>query len=97
MGISACLVWQRRELPTAKTALWVYGAHLVFNALWSVLFFGLKDPGIAFAEIIVLLVSILVTTILFWRINTWAGILMIPYIVWVIFAAYLNFTIWQLN
>jgi len=97
MGVSGYLVWQQRDMPGAKLALSIYGIHLVFNALWSVLFFGLKNPGLAFAEILVLLSLIVATTVLFWKINSWAGMLMIPYIAWVSFAAFLNYTIWQLN
>lgn len=97
MGIAAALVWSRRDAPGAKVALWVYGVHLVFNALWSILFFGLKNPGLAFAEIIVLLALIIATTVLFWRIIPWAGALMLPYIAWVSFASYLNYAIWRLN
>jgi translocator protein len=97
MGIASFLVWQKKELSNVKIALSVYGVQLVLNALWSILFFGLKNPGLAFAEIIVLLIFIIITTILFWRINTVAGILMLPYIAWVTFATFLNYTIWQLN
>jgi translocator protein len=97
MGISAYLVWQKKDMPSAKFALYVYGIHLAFNALWSILFFGLQNPGLAFVEIIFLLVLIVITTILFWKINPWAGVLMIPYIVWVSFATFLNYSIWQLN
>jgi len=97
MGIAAYLVWQQRDVPGAKLALSVYALQLAFNTLWSILFFGLKNPGLAFAEILVLLISILVTAVLFWRITPWAGALMIPYIAWVSFATYLNYTIWQLN
>lgn len=97
MGFAAYLVWQQKNVPGAKLAIWFYGVQLVFNALWSILFFGLKNPGLAFAEIIILLLLILATTVLFWKINPWAGALMIPYIVWVSFATFLNYTIWQLN
>lgn len=97
MGIAAAIVWNHRELPGAKAALWVYGVQLVLNLAWSLLFFGLKNPGIALIEICVLLVTIIITTIMFWRVNTWAGVLMLPYIVWVSFATYLNYTIWSLN
>ena len=97
MGFASYLVWQQRQMPGAKFALVVYGIHLFFNALWSILFFGLKSPGLAFAEILILLLLIIVTTILFWRVNSWAGALMIPYIAWVLFAAFLNYTIWRLN
>ena len=84
-------------MPGAKTAFAFYGAQLVLNALWSILFFGLKQPGWAFAEIIILLILIIITTILFWRIRPLAGALMIPYITWVSFASFLNFTLWRLN
>lgn len=97
MGIAAFLVWQQKDMFGRKFALWVYGVHLVLNALWSILFFGLKNPGFAFFEIIVLFISILITTVLFWRINLIAGLLMIPYIAWVSFATFLNYTIWHLN
>ena len=64
---------------------------------WSWLFFGLQSPGAAFAEILVLWVAILVTLVLFWRLRRLAGILLVPYLLWVTFAAFLNYTIWQLN
>lgn len=96
MGIAAYLVWQQRTAGS-RPALIVYGIHLVFNALWSVIFFGLQRPGLAFAEILILLVLIVLTTALFWRINRRAGALMLPYIAWVSFAAYLNYAIWMLN
>ncbi len=97
MGIAAYLVWLRRKELGAKIALSLYGAHLVLNAAWSLVFFGLKNPGLAFAEILVLLISIVTTTVLFWRISRPAGALMIPYLAWVSFASYLNYAIWQLN
>jgi len=104
MGIASYLVWSSYAKATdgqvkeqIKLALIIYGVQLGLNALWSILFFGLKQPGFAFAEIIVLLIFIIMTTILFWRISPLAGALMIPYIAWVSFASYLNFTIWQLN
>lgn len=97
MGIGAYLVWKRRERAGAKTALVVYAVHLVANTLWSVLFFGLQNPALAFGGIVVLLTLILITTALFWRIDRWAGMLMLPYIAWVVFASTLNYSIWQLN
>lgn len=97
MGVAAYLVWQQRAEPGAGTALWLYGVQLVLNTLWSVIFFGLRNTGIAFVEILVLLVAILATAVLFWRVRPLAGGLMIPYLLWVSFAAILNFRIWQLN
>ena len=97
MGIAAAMIWRQRELPEAKLALWVYGIQLVLNALWSILFFGLKNPALAFAEILILLTLIIVTAVLFYKINHTAGLLMLPYIAWVAFASFLNYTLWQLN
>jgi benzodiazapine receptor len=97
MGIAAYIIWSNRDIRGAKLALTIYGVHLIFNALWSVLFFGLRSPGLALGEIIILLIFILATMILFWRINRWAGILFLPYLAWVCFATFLNYTIWQLN
>lgn len=97
MAIAAWIVWERRAQAGAKLALMAYGAQLALNVLWSYLFFGQQNPGAAFAEIIVLWAMIVLTMVLFWRVNRWAGLLLLPYIAWVSFAAYLNFSIWQLN
>ncbi len=97
MGIAAFIIWKKRELIGARKALRFYFAQLLLNTLWSILFFGAQNPGIAFAEIMVLFIAIVYTTYLFWKINRSAAILMIPYILWVGFASVLNFTIWQLN
>ena len=97
MGIAAYLIWQNKEKRGAKAALIVYGVHLALNALWSILFFGLQNPGAAFAEIIILLIFITATLILFWRVHKMAGVLLLPYLAWVSFAAYLNYAIWTLN
>ncbi|MFC2149228.1 TspO/MBR family protein [Candidatus Auribacterota bacterium] len=97
MGIAAYIVWENRDTPGAKVALGVYAVHLALNTLWSMIFFGLRDPGLAFFEIVFLLGFILATTILFWKINTRAGVLFLPYIAWVSFAVFLNYTLWKLN
>jgi len=97
MGVAAYLVWRKKDRAGAKTALAFYGAQLAFNTLWSILFFGFKNPGAAFIEIIILLILIILTQGLFWKIDRWAGALMIPYIAWVSFATFLNYAIWQLN
>jgi translocator protein len=97
MGVAAFLVWQQKDAPGAKLALWFYVIQLVLNSLWSILFFGLKNPGVAFVEIIILLGFILATAFFFWRIDPWAGALLLPYIAWVSFAAILNYTIFKLN
>ena len=82
--------------------IWRWGIALFFiqlilNTLWSVIFFGFRNPGAAFAEIIVLWLAILATSILFYKISKPAAWLLVPYILWVSFAVYLNYAIWMLN
>lgn len=98
MGISAFLVWRRGmgESPV-RIALALFGIQLALNVLWSVLFFGLKSPPAAFVEIIVLWVAILSTILSFARVSMTAAMLLLPYILWVNFAAILNFYFWRLN
>lgn len=98
MGIAAGLVWSegwRRK--DVKAAMGLFGTQLVLNTLWSVLFFGLQSPGWALVEIGVLWAAIAAVIAAFFKISQPAALLMLPYIVWVTFAAYLNFGIWQLN
>lgn len=97
MGIAAWLVWQRVGIPGGRRALILFVGQLVLNGLWSWLFFGLHQPGLAFAEILVLWGTILATMLAFWRVSSTAGILFVPYLIWVSFAAILNFSLWQLN
>lgn len=97
MAIAAWLVWRERGAPGRALALAGWFVQLMLNAAWSWLFFGLHRPGWAFAEIVILFIAIAVTVALFWRIRTLAGVLMIPYLLWVGFAGYLNFQIWTMN
>ena len=97
MGIAAWLVWKDRGWSGARLALTLFVAQLALNAAWSVLFFGMRRPGWAFAEILVLLAAILVTLGLFWGIRRAAGLLLVPYAAWVAFASILNGAIWRLN
>lgn len=98
MGIAAFLVWRagwhRKEV---KIALGIFLVQLVFNTLWSIIFFGLHNPGAAFAEIVALWLAIVSTIVLFARISKPAAWLLAPYIAWVSFAAYLNYMLWMLN
>jgi benzodiazapine receptor len=70
---------------------------LALNALWSYLFFGLKRPGLALLDIIALWLAVLETFMAFWRSHPTAGLLLLPYLLWVSFATYLNFQFWRLN
>jgi translocator protein len=97
MGIAAWLVWRKAGFPGARLALALFVVQLILNATWSWIFFGMQRPGLAFAEILVLWSTILMTMIAFWRVSPISGILFIPYLAWVSFAAFLNYSIWQLN
>ncbi len=98
MGIALFLVWRRPlSEPKVKTALALFAVQLALNVLWSILFFGLRSPLAGFTEILVLWVFILLTIISFYRVSTLAGVLLIPYILWVSFAAILNYHLWRLN
>lgn len=97
MGIAAWLVWRARGFADARKALLVFIAQLAANALWTWLFFVWRWGGAAFAEILVLWALILVTTILFWRVSRIAAALLVPYLMWVSFAAALTLSTWQLN
>lgn len=97
MAISAYLVWTKGKGAKLNIALAYYAGQLILNFLWSYLFFGLKNPLIAFLDIVILWILILFTTLKFWQISKPAGILLIPYLLWVTFAAFLNFSILILN
>ena len=98
MGIAAFLIWNRRNgKKKIKTALVLFSVQLVLNSLWSIIFFGLHLPQYAFLEILVLWVFILLTLLSFYKISKPAGLLLLPYILWVSFAAILNLSIMILN
>jgi benzodiazapine receptor len=97
MGVAAWLVWRRAGFSGASLALTLFIVQLILNGAWSWVFFGLHKTGLAFAEILVLWGMILLTLLAFWRVNATAGVLFLPYLAWVSFAAVLNYTIWQLN
>jgi benzodiazapine receptor len=97
MGLAAWLVWRRAGFSGARPALTMFVVQLVLNGMWSWIFFGMHKVGLAFAEILLLWITILVTIFAFWRQYTLAGALLIPYLAWVSFAAALNFSIWWMN
>jgi len=98
MGISLYIVWQKGwSVPYIKTAMSIFIVQLFFNFLWSYLFFGLRSPQLGLAGIILLWILIVVNIIQFYRSSKPAGLLLVPYILWVSFAAYLNYGIMVLN
>jgi len=98
MGISFYLVWNKGLKDKAsKTAVVIFSVQLALNTFWSIIFFGLHNPGAAFVEIIFLWIAIIATIIAFAKISKPAAWLLAPYILWVSFAAILNFSILVIN
>lgn len=97
MGVAAWLVWRVDGFRAAKSVLTLFLVQLALNALWSWLFFGWHRGPLAFADILALWALIVATLIAFWRIKPLAGVLLVPYLLWVSFASALNYSVWQLN
>ena len=98
-ALMAIAAWQVSEQAGVKAVplLALFVVQLAMNAAWTWIFFGLRLPDRAFAEIVVLWVLIAATLIGFWQMNPLAGLLLLPYLAWVTFASFLNLTIWRLN
>ncbi|MFA5962172.1 MAG: TspO/MBR family protein [Parcubacteria group bacterium] len=97
MGYALYIIWTDESEKSKRLAYWAFGIQMVLNALWSIIFFGLHSPGGALFEMIFLWLAILVTIITFAKISRLSAWLLLPYILWVSFAGYLNYSIWILN
>ena len=98
MALAAWLVWRKAGgLAAARLPLALFAVQLALNAAWSILFFGLRMPGLAFGELVLLWVAIAATLAAFRRVLPAAGLLLAPYLAWVTFAGALNFALWRLN
>ena len=98
MGISAYLIYQKKVKKNEVTKeLNVFWFQLALNSLWSIVFFGLKNPPLAFVEILILWGAILITILRFYKISKTSAYLMIPYLLWVSFASILNLSVAILN
>lgn len=98
MGSAAFLIWKKGwDRKDVRKALAIFGLQLVLNAVWSIIFFGLHSPFWALVDIALMWVSIVWTMVLFYKISKAAMWLLVPYILWVSFAIYLNYSIWSLN
>jgi translocator protein len=97
MAFAAWRIWRVDGFRGAPWALGLFLVQLALNLLWSILFFGFQQIGLALVEIVVLWLAILATTVLFWRLDRIAGALLLPYLAWVGFAAFLNHAFWVLN
>lgn len=97
MAISAWRVWRHGGWALQKSALGLFLLQWALNAMWTPLFFGWHQAGWALVEILILLLAILATLRVFWRVDRLAGALLLPYATWVTFAAMLNGAIWLMN
>lgn len=97
MAISAARVWLTDNSRLRNHGMIVFALQLFFNFFWSILFFNFQAYGFAFLWIIGLWLLILIMIIKFYQADKIAGLLQIPYLLWVTFAGYLNFMIYQLN
>ena len=96
MAVAAWMVW-RRGTPAATAAMAAFAVQLAINVAWSALFFGLRSPAAGMVDIVLLWLAIVATIALFLRVCIPAGLIMLPYLAWVTFAAALNFAIWRMN
>ncbi len=97
MAIAAWLVWKRGGFAAQRVPLGLFLLQWILNALWTPLFFGLHNPALAFADIVALVLCLAATIVSFRKVHPPAAYLLLPYLAWVSFAAFLNFTIWRLN
>jgi len=97
MAMAAWWVWRDRKSRFVRVALFFFVLQLLCNALWSWLFFGWHQGGLAFLDIVLLCSLVLVTLVKFWRISPLSGALLVPYFLWVAFASALNYSVWKLN
>ena len=97
MGIALWLILESQPLRKLGVPLTAFGAQLLLNGLWSWLFFGAHKPGLALVDISLLGILILLCAVLFWHIKPIAGLLLAPYLLWVLFTSWLNYGLWRLN
>lgn len=98
MGISVYWIWMKgTKKNTVRNAITLFLVHIVLNASWSIVFFGLHNIGLALVNIVVLLIFIKMVMMKFYKIDKKASYILIPYILWVSFATALNYSIWMLN
>jgi tryptophan-rich sensory protein len=98
MGLSLWLLWARTpDGSSHRRALMLFFLQLVFNAAWSMVFFGLHQVAAAFVVIVAMIAGVAATIALAWRINRAASLCLVPYLAWIAYAAYLNAGIWMLN
>lgn len=96
MGISAYIVWER-DTTKARLPIAIYAIQLFLNFMWPIFFFSFKAYLFSFIWLLLLWAFVLAMIIVFYKVNRLAGILQIPYLLWLTFAAYLNLGVFLLN
>lgn len=97
MATAGFLAWKEAPPGGARWPMVLFAVQLALNAAWSWVFFGLRQPGWAFVELVALWAAIAATMVALWRISALAGVLFVPYLLWVAFAGALNWAIWRAN
>lgn len=97
MAVAGWRVWRTPASSARRNALLLFAVQLTLNVFWSLLFFGFQQIGMALVEIATLLAAIAASTLVFWRLDRPAGMLFVPYVLWVAYAALLNLSLWVLN
>lgn len=97
IGVAFALIWNQQDTAVRTQAMLLFGIQITLNFFWSLIFFRWQSPAWALVEILVMLVFIVLTVLAFQKLNKTAAYLMLPYLCWVSFASFLNFTIWKLN
>ena len=97
IAVSGWLIWREAGFSAAVFPLSIYAISLGLNCAWSGFFFGLQRPDLAFLDVILLWISIVATIVIFYSIEQYSALLLLPYLIWVTFAAMLNFAIWRMN
>jgi tryptophan-rich sensory protein len=97
MAVAAWMIWKQYGWSGGRSALILFFGQLALNAAWSGLFFGARLPGVAFAEMVILWLAIAFNMLVFYWLLPMAAFLLLPYLIWVSYASYLNFGLWRLN
>ena len=96
MGVSSAIIYKSNDLEK-NDALKIYAFQLIVNFLWTLIFFNMRQFLFSFIWLVLLDILVVVMIVKFYRISPLAGLLQIPYLIWILFATYLNFGIYLLN